>query len=426
MKLNDSLISKKFVEILVIIFPIALLFSNLLAEALIFLLIIFYFTKIKLKDLILDLKHPIIFGLIIFWFYLILNTLVNIENRPSFERTIFFIRFPLLILSLNFLINSLNLNLKKIFNFWIFIFFIIGIDLFIQFFTHSNLLGYQAIQQGAVYRLGGFMNDELKISNLLYHFGALIFSFYFCKKSTPKLNSTYLSLFFLIFMTISIYLTLERANFITILSFISLFMIFLAFKHRKIFFFYISIFLIFLFSAFLIKNDHSKRMVHDLFTKIQLFKINTNENFLKKNSHYFAHYSAAYQLYEKNIFFGVGLKNFRKFCNDSSFDEKIHSKWQNRKCATHPHNFYFEMLSEIGLIGFILIISFFIFSFYTFFNLYKKSGNTFLLLTTFILFVYFIPFLPKGSFFSNWNAMIFWFIFSIIYSIYQKILKQNN
>ena len=167
-------------------------------------------------------------------------------------------------------------------------------------------------------------------------------------------------------------------------------------------------------------------MVHDLFTKIQLFKINTNENFLKKNSHYFAHYSAAYQLYEKNIFFGVGLKNFRKFCNDSSFDEKIHSKWQNRKCATHPHNFYFEMLSEIGLIGFILIISFFIFSFYTFFNLYKKSGNTFLLLTTFILFVYFIPFLPKGSFFSNWNAMIFWFIFSIIYSIYQKILKQNN
>ena len=146
----------------------------------------------------------------------------------------------------------------------------------------------------------------------------------------------------------------------------------------------------------------------------------------KKDSHYFAHYSTAYQIYEKNIFFGVGLKNFRKFCDDKTFDEKIHENWQSRKCATHPHNFYFEMLSEIGLIGLILITSFFIFSFYTFFNFYRIKGDSFLLLSTFILFVYFIPFLPKGSFFSNWNAMIFWFIFSFIFSSYNNLYKQKN
>ena len=426
MKLNDSLISKKIIEILIIIFPVALLFSNILAEILIFLFILFYFIKTKLNNLFLDLKQPIIFYLIIFWFYLILNTIINIENKPSLERSIFFIRFPLLILSLNFIINTLNLDLKKIFNFWIFIFIIIGIDLFIQFFTHSNILGFKAIQQGAVYRLGGFMDDELKISNLLYHFGALIFSFYFCKKLKTKLNSTILSLFFLIFITVSIYLTAERANFITIASFISLLIIFLAFKNKKFFYTYFSIFLILLSIAFLSKNNHSKRMINDLVNNIQLFKIDKNENFLKKDSHYFAHYSTAYQIYKKNVFFGVGLKNFRKFCDDNSFDDKIHDNWQNRKCATHPHNFYFEMLSEIGLIGLILITSFFIFSFYTFFNFYKTKGNSFLLLNTFILVVYFIPFLPKGSFFSNWNAMIFWFIFSFIYSSYHKLLKQKN
>ena len=426
MKLNDSLISKKIIEILIIIFPVALLFSNILAEILIFLFILFYFSKTKFNNLFLDLKQPIIIYLIIFWFYLILNTIINIENKPSLERSIFFVRFPLLILSLNFIINTRNLDLKKIFNFWIFIFIIIGIDLFIQFFTHSNILGFKAIQQGAVYRLGGFMDDELKISNLLYHFGALIFSFYFCKKSKTKLNSTILSLFFLIFITVSIYLTAERANFITIASFISLFIIFLAFKNKKIFFTYFSIFLILLSFAFLSKNNHSKRMINDLVNNIQLFKIDKNENFLKKDSHYFAHYSTAYQIYKKNVFFGVGLKNFRKFCDDNSFDDKIHDNWQNRKCATHPHNFYFEMLSEIGLIGLILITSFFIFSFYTFFNFYKTKGNSFLLLNTFILVVYFIPFLPKGSFFSNWNAMIFWFVFSFIYSSYHKLLKQKN
>ena len=186
MKFNDSLISKKIIEILIIIFPIALLFSNILAEILIFLFIIFYLIKVDFKNFFGDLKQPIILFLIIFWFYLILNTIINIENNPSLERSIFFIRFPLLILSFNFIVNTLNIDLKKIFNFWIFIFFIIGIDLFIQFFTHSNILGFKAIQQGAVYRLGGFMDDELKISNLLYHFGALIFVFYFCKKSSKK------------------------------------------------------------------------------------------------------------------------------------------------------------------------------------------------------------------------------------------------
>ena len=178
--------------------------------------------------------------------------------------------------------------------------------------------------------------------------------------------------------------------------------------------------------GFITKNNHSKRMINDLVNKVQLFNIDNDENFLKKNSHYFAHYSAAYQLFEKNIFFGVGLKNFRKFCNDKSLDEKIHKNWRSRKCATHPHNFYFEMLSEIGFIGFILILSFFIFSFYKFFNLYLKKDNSFLLLKIFILIVYFIPFLPKGSFFSNWNAMIFWFIFSFIYSSYLKLLKERN
>ena len=101
MKLDDKLISIKIIEIFIIIFPVALLFSNIVAEILILLLIIFYLLKVKLKVFYLDLKKPIILFLIIFSIYLILNTAINIDNKPSLERAIFFIRFPLLILSLN-------------------------------------------------------------------------------------------------------------------------------------------------------------------------------------------------------------------------------------------------------------------------------------------------------------------------------------
>ena len=266
-----------------------------------------------------------------------------------------------------------------------------------------------------------FMNDELKISNLLYHFGALIFSFYFSKN-----KSNLISFLFIVFITISIFLTAERANFITMISFIFLLIIYLVFKNKKTFFLYFVIFSLFLSIGFLTNNSLSKRMINDLANKIELLKFDKDENFLKKDSHYFAHYSVAYQIFERNPLFGIGLKNFRNFCDDDSLNEKVHEKWQKRKCSTHPHNFYFEMLSEIGSVGFLIIISFFIFSFYTFFDSYKKNKDTFLLLNCFIILIYFIPFLPKGSFFSNWNAMIFWFVFSFIFSIYNKSLNEKS
>tara|TARA_B100001057_G_scaffold500981_1_gene619462 strand:+ start:30536 stop:31801 length:1266 start_codon:yes stop_codon:yes gene_type:complete len=421
MKFYNSTVSKKIIESLIIIFPIALLFSNILAEAIIILLIFSYLKETNFKNFISDLKHPIIIFILIFWLYLILNAVINFDNKPSLERTIFFIRFPLLILSLNYFVNFLDLNLKKIFRFWLIIFFLIGFDLFIQYFTNTNILGFEAIEQGSIYRLGGFMNDELKISNLLYHFGALIFSFYFSKN-----KSNLISFLFIVFITISIFLTAERANFITMISFIFLLIIYLVFKNKKTFFLYFVIFSLFLSIGFLTNNSLSKRMINDLANKIELLKFDKDENFLKKDSHYFAHYSVAYQIFERNPLFGIGLKNFRNFCDDDSLNEKVHEKWQKRKCSTHPHNFYFEMLSEIGSVGFLIIISFFIFSFYTFFDSYKKNKDTFLLLNCFIILIYFIPFLPKGSFFSNWNAMIFWFVFSFIFSIYNKSLNEKS
>ena len=170
MVLSRNSIFKNFVEILLITFPISLLFSNVIAEFYLILIILFYLIDVEFENLIKDLKRPLIFYLLIFWLYLIINSIINIENKPSFERAIFFIRFPLLILSLNHLINKLDINLKKLFSSWIIIFFIISIDLFIQFLTLKNILGYEAVKYDInIYRLGGFMDDELKISYLIYY-----------------------------------------------------------------------------------------------------------------------------------------------------------------------------------------------------------------------------------------------------------------
>ena len=150
---------------------------------------------------------------------------------------------------------------------------------------------------------------------------------------------------------------------------------------------------------------------------------NNQNGFLYKNNHYFAHYSTALQINEDNRLFGVGMKNFRKFCDNDKFNKKIHPSFTHRKCSTHPHNFYFEAISELGIIG--LIIIFFSF-FYIFYNFLKSAffrKDYFLLGNSWILILFFTPILPKGSFFTNWNAMIFWTIFGLCLYSFNKSKK---
>lgn len=428
MILNNFLASKKIIESLIIILPITLLFSNILSELMILLLILFFLTSLKKEKITFFYKDPLLIILILFWFYLLLNYLINFENNPSLERTLFFIRFPLLIMSIAFFINVKNINTQKIFFYWGIIIFIICIDLFFQYHMHFNLIGNKVIQHGPIFRLGGFMGDELKISNLINHFGLLVFSYFFYSKKFLKFNQIkFLCLLFLLFIVLSVFITGERSNFITIMLFIIFFNIFLAFTDKKTFLACTIFLSLIIVSIYNFNANLSERMIKNLIPKaFELIRININDHFLKKDSHHFAHYSVAYQIYKKNMVFGSGLKTFRIYCDDDSFAKEVHTKWQSRKCSTHPHNFYFEVLSEIGTVGFLILIIFFIFAFYEFFKIYIKTKNNYLILSSLIILIYFVPFLPRGSFFTNWNAIIFWIVFAFIYSNYIKLKKSNE
>ena len=93
MALNNQHVYKKIIEILLILLPIALLFSNIVSEIIIFTLIVFYLSKQNFEIFFENLKNPIISLILIFWFYLILNFFINIDNNPSLLRLPFFIRF---------------------------------------------------------------------------------------------------------------------------------------------------------------------------------------------------------------------------------------------------------------------------------------------------------------------------------------------
>ena len=85
----------------------------------------------------------------------------------------------------------------------------------------------------------------------------------------------------------------------------------------------------------------------------------------------------------------------------------------NKSCSTHPHNLYFQLFAETGLVGasiFILIYLYILRRLYVLFKKKKKTFNpkdhiSFFMITS--LFINFWPLIPSGSFFNNWINVLY-------------------
>ena len=99
----------------------------------------------------------------------------------------------------------------------------------------------------------------------------------------------------------------------------------------------------------------------------------------------------------------------------------------------HPHNYYLEILTETGILGFILLTTIFLIVLKkSFYNKYFKDSylKNRVIVTPFLFlfFAEFFPFKSSGSFFTTGNATYFFLILSILISLVNKYyqLKMNN
>jgi len=96
-------------------------------------------------------------------------------------------------------------------------------------------------------------------------------------------------------------------------------------------------------------------------------------------------------------------------------------------CNTHPHNIYLEFLSELGIFGFLFLLTGFFFILFNAFiaikNIFSKSKinyNCSLFFALLGIFVSIFPLFPSGSFFNNWLSAIFYFNFGFVLFFLQK------
>ena len=130
-----------------------------------------------------------------------------------------------------------------------------------------------------------------------------------------------------------------------------------------------------------------------------------------------------------NKYIGGGIKNFRFYCHHRPKIEK------NAKfiCNMHPHNYYLEILTETGIVGFGLIsIIFLILLYKTFYKKYFTNtsikDNNLIIPFIFLFIVEIFPIKSTGSFFTTGNTTYLFLIMGILVGLSKRenfIEKRN-
>jgi O-antigen ligase len=337
------------------------------------------------------LKKKSIKYLLILYIYLIFNSFISIDFFEGIYRNFGFLRIIILFAAFNYFFLD-NSFFKRVFRFWIITILIVMIDVFIESLYGRNILGF-----GEPYgeRIVSFFKDEPIVGGYLNGFYLIIIGFLL---NELKDNQNYLTIILSIIFIISILLTGERSNSIKAFLGISIFFVFyknLEIKKKMIILFSMIILVfILLFSSSFLKLRF-------------IYQINS---LIKKDNIYFQLYESGFEVFKNNKLIGVGNKNYRvETCREINKNDKYF-------CSTHPHQIYFELLSEHGIIGTLIF----------FFILYKivfsKIRNTlfennYLKLGSLIyMMLIFIPILPGGAFFNSYMLTIFTINLSILYA----------
>lgn len=400
--INKKSNSDQFLLIFFSFYPVAILIGNFSIN--LFILItgsLFFFKYIKKKE-DLNINKKSLFLLIFFFISLCINLIFTNNIYLSYQRVVKFIFVIFFILSFSFLIKNYYQNLENIFKIWSLIFLIVIIDLLIEFSFGKNLLGQTAIMPG---RLASFTGDESVIGGFFLGFCLIFLSYIYEKKKDIKLN-----LIIAFSLIIVSFLIGERANFVKtfIAIIIYIFMVYRISFKIKTFSFILIICLIYP-TFLMLNNDYKHRYFNDI-------KLIVGENGLKNyldNSTYGSHRNVAKEIFLDNPVFGVGIKNFRIESANKKYDNLEH-KYNYKRVSNHPHELYYEFLSETGIFGLICFLIFIITSIFSSFKNYLKQKNIYQLSGLIFIFVSILPIIPAGAFLSTMVSSIFWINYALM------------
>ncbi len=427
--------------VLVLLLPVSLVTGPFFSDLFIILLgIIFIYNFFKKKIEFKNYNYLLFF--LLFYLIIVFISIISEFKYNSLSSSLFYFRFILFAYAFAFFLCSYkNIHEKLLLSIAVLLIFL-TLDAFFQYIFGYNFFGmknqYPWTEQygdGEYHRISGMFGEELKLGSYLYKmFTILTALFFLTKKFTRKYLIIYLVTFILVFSAILI--TGERTALMHFLIFLLL--SFIVFNFEKKIKLLIFILLISISSLFLMQDNELKKRYNTILDTIYSmnnillidnskkwdgYSIEPGEKILF-TIHHTRHYKTAWKMFSNNYLFGIGPKNYRKLCDNKLY----YIEWG---CSTHPHNIYMQLLSETGLVGFMFIFSFLLYHSFLivrqfYFKMFSSSKthienyNSYMVILI-TIFINLFPLSPSGSFFNNWNSILFFIPIGFLI-----FLKQNN
>jgi len=461
-------------QVIIIIFPFLLISGSFLPDAACVLIGIFYLIfAIKNKNLV-ECKNYIIYFLILIFIYINLNSFFSFNPKISFGTSLPFFRIILFIIGLSYFLNKhKNLKIYFFYSSCVSICLLL-IDSFVQYFYGINLIGLKLLDET---RVSSFFGKELIMGSFIARILPLVLalSYFVVSIHIKNIRTTILFfsgilvllsgertsfLLYLFSLILFLFLNYNKKKIFIFLLILSLPFFFLFsfnskplnrifyhtynqlnetgnifnFSYRHNLHFYTAN-KMFQDSKLIGQGVKSFRFLCSNPKFTALSKIIEDKKFISPKSGYvyFSADDAKRYVFitpkknnNPNIIdraFDEGLYTFPieifylQYVENGTFvekDEKLFVSYEFKDgCNTHPHNFYWQFLSELGVLGFLLFFVIFIFSTYKIIRfaikkIKKKLSNkekfeSFIFLSICITL---LPMIPSGNFFNNWLLII--------------------
>ena len=367
------------------------------------------------------LKNKFSIFFLCFWIVIVTNSFFSENFNTSFRISFFYIRYLFFSLAVYYIIRYnkkflLNTFYSITFSLYIIFFFgffqlITGYNIFFDNLNDLINLGLREHPQ----RVSGLFGEELILGGYLVRIFPLYFALYLIQRKKFVINFLFLSNFILLFI-MSFYAGERSAIVLLLLILVLSFLFIKSFYKIKVYS------LIFLLITSILIFSLDKKINFRFFDQTLFHQIIQNNKIYIFSEQHESHFLVAYRIFKAHIIFGAGVKSFSKLCHQDKYNEDIVklSKHDGTfiylSCTTHPHNTYFQILSETGLFGFLFLIIILIYLLKRFFYLIRlkklKDFNTekynFSIMLNILFLSFLFPFMPTGNFFSNWLSVAYY------------------
>ena len=406
----------EFTFLLFLLIPLSLITGPFLPDLFLTIIIFnFLILSINTKEYsALNFKY-----LLIFLIFCSILTIISIYygNLGSIKSSLFYFRFGIFSLAAYYLILQKKNTFKILLKIISIIFFLLFIDSVYQYFYFENLIGFKYLDRNN-FRITSFFGDDEVLGSYVSRLSPLLLFLFIFNNEKISLRKKILFTVFFITTFTTVLLSGERTSLALFILFIII-IIFSSIKLRKLAI--IPLILSMLISSAILSS--SEKIKNRVITKTinQLGLTSDSERLVLFGKIYEGHFIISLNMFKEKPIFGHGAKSFRYYCS------KEENFVANNACSTHPHNFYAQMLAEVGLFGFVSLSFIFLSIVYLFLkNFYYQIFKRKQYLTDFaicLLSSYFItlfPLLPSGNFFNNWLSILIYYPLGFLIYIYNQ------